>query len=248
MRSMKLVGLAFAAVLAMSLAVSASAFAATNNPTFFEWNGAENEVGAGGLAITAEANGNQRLVGAATVVCTGVAVEEGAKLLAGGADEETLKYTGCTVEGKTEAECNVRNDGAGSAGTIATEPLSSKLAWKTKTAANEENDESTVTVFTPKTGTKFTSLEFKGTNCGFGVGGGHEVKGEVAVNNVAPATHAFTHGLEAPGSAIKTYWLNEGGTAKEHKVKTFEVTGLLTTSATYEGKSLVTAGTEWGVT
>jgi hypothetical protein len=245
MRSVKLVVMSLVAVLAMSMAISASAFAGTLNPLFGE--GTSETALTSPLGITAAAVTNQELVGAtATIVCTSVGVESGAQLLTGGNNEETLKYTGCTVKGKTEAECHVSND-LGTVGTITTELLASKLAWKTKKAAEEEKQAETVTLFTPKTGTKFTSLEFNGSSCPFGTGGGHEVKGEVAVNNVAPATHKLTHELEAPKSKIEEYYLNEGGTATKHTVNVFKVTGIFETGATYVGKSSVTAGTEWSV-
>jgi hypothetical protein len=256
-RQIRMLVLCIVVMAAFSAAATASAFAAESNPQWTTGKAAgelgEPLIEPNTIPITAEANGTQKLIteGVVTVECTGVGVEAGATLNGGngttvaGKDKETLKYTGCTVEGKKETECAVSGGGEPN-GTIKTKPLTSRLAWASKKAAEEENDDLTDTVFKPESGKEFVELDFTGEKCSLLVPGKHKVEGEVAVENEPPATTEHTHGINAPKEPITEVWSNVGGVATKEKVETFTVEGVL--KAKYEGKSKVTsANTFWGI-
>jgi hypothetical protein len=253
MRGIKLVGLALVVMAAMASLGATSAFAGTaENPEFVL---SKNPLAFG---ITAAANGAQTLKAPGiTINCSSVAVNSGAilfsekeienekhekvKVKASG-DEETLTYSGCSVEG--HSECEVHSPGAAN-GTIATNALVSKLAFKTKAkaTAKEAKNNGTVTVFTPKSGNVFVEIELKGS-CGF-VPKSNKVEGSVVVTNVQGAAEpekAHSHELSAENQ--RNYFVNPG--AKE---ETAELTAF-SLEASYTGKSKVTAkesGAEFGI-
>lgn len=237
MRRMKLVGLMAIAMLALAAVGSTSAFA-NENPTFGV--GSTEAFGSAEIEATAAAEPNnvQKLKApGVTIDCTGVTAGSG-KIFAGepGTDEETLTYTGCTVE-KHEATCEVHSPGEANH-TIKTNLLKSKLAFKTKASAKSKTaaNSGTVTVFTPaagETGT-FVDVELSGT-CGF-VPSNNEVKGGVVVENVLGSTEceaskAETHELNSTGEV--EYFTNPGEVKHTAKLTAF---GL---KAEYIGKDVV---------
>lgn len=234
MRSMKLVGLAVAAVVALLVVGAASAFAG-ENPEFY--------VGSSPLSssetIEAEANGTQVLKATGIEIdCTGVTAIGGVvKPGSPGTDTESLKYTGCTVKGH-ESECVAKTEGGSEPGVIQTQKLVSKLAFKTAKSAEEKSAASngTVTVFEPEAGASeaFVKIELTGTNCGF-VPETSTVKGSVVVTNVQ-ATNTESSAKEVQELSAEggeKYFTNPG--AKETKAK-LTAFGL---SASYKGKSKV---------
>ncbi len=243
MRRMKLVGLAIVAVLALGATMTASAFAASNNPEFKVEGLA---VAAGGEELAASATTSQVLKAPnITIECSSLVAKSGSKLLPLGLNSETLVYSGCGVPGKSA--CVVKNVG-GTGGTIETQPLNSRLEWASETAANNEEENKTDTLFEPETGEAglFVELEVSGT-CPFLTTGKHKVTGEVLVENENTTAEALSHSLTAPTTALKHYWRNEGGVAVEKTVRTFEVSPFGT--STYSGTSSVslTSNKKWKV-
>jgi hypothetical protein len=241
MRRMKLVGLSVMAVLALSAFVVSPAFAGTKeNPVWWTSSGELS----GSLGITAKAAGTQTLKGTGiTINCTGVSVNAGAVLKSGipGTDEETLTYTGCAVSGH-ESTCEV-NSAEQPNGTISTNALESKLAFKTKLAAEgkEAKASKSVTVFKPATGTVFVDINLSGS-CGF-VPSETSVKGEVIADNVSTnegATElATSHEISAKNE--EKYFTNPGAKESKASLKAF---GL---AASYTGNVTVSSASSYSV-
>jgi hypothetical protein len=219
MRSIKLLGMLIGAVCALSMALAGSAFAtSTNNPVFL----IAGSQFMGTTEILAEANGNQLLESAAaeTISCTGTSLVAGATIEndlspGWGLDHETIVYTGCTYGKGT---CKVATKGTSNWGTIDTNALASKNAFKGEKEAEKESSSGGVTVFTPASGETFTELEFSGTSCPILTK--VDIKGSVvAINSGNAYTSEATHELEAPTPAITKYFYNEGGKTKEGKAK-----------------------------
>ncbi len=209
MKLFKIMGLCFVAAMALSAVVSASASAATKNPKWAlcetrgpnngQWGNAtctelggnkshetrllltENET----RAITAEANGAQKLSAAGVVVlCKKLKLKAGAVLLGGepGKDNESIVYEECEIEGKPK--CKVRNAG-GVNGTIETLPLTSTLVYSSKEAEEKENQAETLTLFKATTGEMFVELFLEGEECPAALREKNlPVKGEVLGTNV----------------------------------------------------------------
>ncbi len=258
MKLFKIMGLCFVAAMALSAVVSASASAATKNPKWAlceertagtgQWeDGACSKLGGTKThetrllltenetrLITAEANGTQKLTAGTTVVaCKKLKLKEGAVLLGGepGKDNETIVYEECKPE---IANCEVRNVG-GVNGTIETRPLTSTLVYSSKEAEEKENQAATLTLFKPTTGETFVVLDLTGTGCPEALREKElPVKGEILGENIKGNEHLVTHELNFPTTALKTYWLQVGGVAKESEIKKLV---LLVTNATYSGKT-----------
>jgi hypothetical protein len=233
MRSVKLTGVAAMTLVAL-LAVTASSALARTGPRFY----------VEGTLLGATQSVESNALGAQVLSFTGVELEcsamslEGGNLLATnpGTGEETLVYSGCTFKGKTAAECEVRTKGGGTAGQLKTVQLASELVFRTQ--VGPETD----TLFKPKSGTEFVSIEFKGTSCPLPQ---TRVNGSVAVEN--EATEHITEVLTAPASSIHSVW-NAAGTVQTRPKLT--VAGGFT--ATYEGKAEVwltgaEVGKKWGI-
>jgi hypothetical protein len=269
LKRFRVAGLCLVAVFAMSaVAASAASATSTNNPQWDICHnvGAGNghftdskceTAGTGeweakilGNAeleeVTAKAKGNQKLSvpGAkVTIVCKSYSLKAGAVIVgsaapAAGTDEETIEYKECEVEGSPKCEINKVKGGKA---TITTEPLKSWLGFKTKEAAEKE-ESNTLTYFAPQTPPKFVAFELKketGGSCPFGSEGISEVEGQVAVENIEGSVHAVKHTLKAPATAIKAYWVNEGGKTVEKKVTELKLKGIIKFAATYEGESEV---------
>jgi hypothetical protein len=266
MKLFKIMGLCFVAAMALSAVVSASA-SATKNP---QWVICEN-VGTGGhwedaACSKATTNGSHetRLLAkenetreiqavqiseqtlkstAATIICTKLSLAKGSVLLGGepGKDNETIVYSGCTTN---IANCTVRSAKA-AVGTIETNRLISTLTYSSKEAEEKENQAATLTIFKPGTGKVFVDLILEGTGCPESLRGVElPVDGEVACTNEKGNAHSVSHELVCPKEAIKTYWLQVAGAAKEEKVTKLELGGM---AATYSGTSSISlAGSQEG--
>lgn len=234
MRRLMLLCCAAMATALLAATVAESALAAEGNPFF----GVEGAALTGTEAVEASATSNQVLKGTGlTIECKKVAANAGSQLLTEGLNEETLKYTECAVPGKAACEVrSVKGSEKAPVGTIETEALKSRLEWLTKAAAEEENVSATGTLFEPATGEAGLFVELELAGCGL-LNGKHKVSGEVLVENEASAAEAEAHTLTAPTTALKHYWRNEGGSAKEKTVHTFEVTPFGT--SVYSGTSSV---------
>jgi len=259
MKSIKIMGLCLVAAMVLSAVVSASA-SATKNPKWAlceartagtgQWEDnacsklggtkthetrlllTENET----REIKAEAVSEQTLTSAAaTIKCTKLKLAKGAVLLGGepGKDNETIVYEGCTTSIK---ECTVRSAKA-AVGTIETNPLISTLAYSSKEAEEKENQAETLTIFKSATGKVFVDLILEGKGCPEALRGVElPVDGEVACTNEKGNVHSISHELVCPATAIKTYWLQVSGVAKEEKVAKLELAGM---AATYSGTSSI---------
>ena len=164
MKRMRIAMLGLAAVFAMSLVWSASAFAkSTNNPQY--------EIEEGGVAkilaapaekpetrvVEAEQSGVQKLEGSGVVLaCKKLKLKAGATIIGSnkpnaGKSAETLEYSECEVEGSPN--CEINKEKAGKA-KLTTNALTDTLVFATKKAAEEEVAP-TDTLFEPTTGKEF---------------------------------------------------------------------------------------------
>jgi len=274
---MKIVGLCFIASLALSAVLSTSALA--KNPRWVvcekvtsggHWKDSQcTEKQEGGShdtrelktnetrEVTVEANGEQKLStpGAkTTILCKKVSVKAGAILIGGepGTDEEILRYEECEIEGSPT--CLINKEKAKKA-KIETNLLSSGLGYSTETREIEENQQGTVTVFKPKSGTTFVTLELEKEEGGSCPLASIEkmalpVKGEVLCENIGGDEHLVTHEINCPEPLLKEYWL-QSASQKPEKV-TIKKLELATMASTYVGKSKIKlagieAGQEWWI-
>jgi hypothetical protein len=187
--------------------------------------------------VKAEANGSQKLKSATvTIVCKKLKLEAGAILIGSkapnpGTDRETIVYEECEVEGSPK--CTINGEKAGEA-KIKTKSLKSVLAFLTKEGAENER-EPAVTVFTPESGSQFVEFTLAG-ECP--VTGPIKVEGSVAAENVKSEEHAEKHELNASETAIKEYFVNEGGKTVAKKAE-LKLEGIVKLPATYIGKAFV---------
>jgi hypothetical protein len=230
-RSVKLPGAAAVVVFAV-LAAASSAFGGTG-PEFL----IEGSLLPSTESIEAQGSSSQALTSTGVALeCSGVSLEGGNLFATNpGTDEETLVYSGCTYQGKTAAECEARTKAGGTAGQIKTVALASELGYKAATGPDA------LTLFRPKVGTEFVSVEFKGTSCPLTE---TKVKGSVAVEN--ESVENVNEVLTAPAVAINKFF-NAAGVETKPKLT---VTGGFT--ATYAGKvevwlSGASKGKPWGV-
>lgn len=211
---------ALAVALVMTLLPVAAAHGlSTNNPRFATKSGAlvEGEK----LTIGAEASGSAKMqIGKDNVTCkTLKLVEEekgvehnfkGSAAPNPGTGVEKMSFGGCEVEGASG--CTINGESGGSA-TIKTEPLKDTLVYKTKAAAENEED-SLLTLFEPE-GKVFLRVKFSGT-CPETGESATETK-MLAENESGEALtekHAFTF----PTRPIKTYFRNVSGKTEEVKL------------------------------
>jgi hypothetical protein len=249
MRSMKLVGMAVAAVFLAAFVVAPAYAGTSENPVWFV-NGSA--LGAGEeLANVTSTNAGvtekevQVLKGpGVTITCTG---SKSKITFLGGmpaTNREEITYTGCTVSG--HPLCTVSSPGQPDGTIVTTHLIASKLVFKTKAAAEkkEAKENKSVTVLTPEEGTVFTELGLQGS-CGF-VPMESKVTGSVIVDDISGATEpggAASHEVSAKNES--SYWINEGGSPVEKKIS-LKAFGL---PASFEGNSVVSApsGDTFGV-
>jgi hypothetical protein len=243
MRSMRVLAVAAVAASALSAIAVSSAFAATL-PEF--------EIAGVSLAATetieAEQVGAQVLsAGGIEIECLTVKLQNGEiKPTKPGTDAETIVYGGCHQ--KAHPNCEARTKGGGVAGQIKTNPLSSKLYYRTKNGAEGGADRGkTDTLLKPATGNTFVEIELidVGEVCPFIAVA--TIEGEVAVENAAGKR--VEQIVTAPATVIKTVWEQgvPGITVKVKELKAFGFTG-----ASYVGTDKVkligaNLGKEWGV-
>jgi hypothetical protein len=231
MRRIKLTAVAAIAIVAAFAVAASSALA---SPRFY----VEGALLGSTEPIEAQANGNQVLTANGVgVECTALSLE-GATIFPSnpGSGEETVVYSGCTFEGRTAAECEARTKGGGTAQQVKTVALSSELGYRAATG------EETLTLFRPKAGTTFVSIEFKGTNCPLTE---TKVTGSVAAEN--DPVQKVNEELTFPAVAINRFF-NAAGT--ETAKPKLTVTGGLPTR--YKGRVEVrltggNVGLNWGV-
>jgi hypothetical protein len=242
----KLVALMALAMLAMASFGAAAAFAGGGhaNPV---WTSKGGTVLAAGKTIgikKSKAKTAQVLSAPGVKInCTAVATNAAATLNGGepGGDSETLTYSGCTVA--SHAECEVHSPGKAN-GTIETNALTSKLAFKSKASAEKEESAAsgTVTVFTP-VGSAFVEIELIGglSKCGF-VPAKNTVEGTVVSTNVntgAEPNEKVTQVTNAVNQ--RNYFTNPGAVEHEAGLEAF---GL---EASYKGEVEVEGAEAYGV-
>jgi hypothetical protein len=215
MKRMNIMGTLLAAVFVIGLVGAASAMAhATNNP---QWQILSKILKAGeSVKVHAEANGVQKLTSAAlTIECTKFGLLPGAILIgsnapAPGTSEETIQYSGCTVKSFTNCQIN-----GAAPGEIETKLLRDLLVFLTKTGALNEEATASGTLFEPKTPSQFAAfalLEAKPGTEECPATGNILVEGTgVLVNNLNATTLSTVKEIEAPATAKKAYFVNEGG-------------------------------------
>jgi hypothetical protein len=231
MRSIKLIGVAAVAIMAL-FAVTASSALARTGPRFYV---AGSLLGAS-ESIESQAKGSQILEATGVAIeCTGLSLE-GGKLLTGnpGTDEETLVFDGCTYKGKTAAECEAKSGVV--AGQIKAENLQSELVYTAKTGG---------VIATLLKGVSVT-IKFIGPNCPIVE---TKVMGSVAVENTTAnePKEDVKDVLTAPTIAIKKVFNAAGNVETKPKLT---VTGGFV--ATYSGQAEVwltgaNEGKKWGV-
>jgi hypothetical protein len=249
---MRLMRLGLAAVLAclvVAAGVAPALAGSTGNP---QW-----EVGGSVLKsgetkeISLVGSGSQKFkTSELTVACSGASLEAGGHITGGvgatpGTGAEQIVYSGCVIA-KTNEEvipgCKVNSTGAAT-GTVKTEKLTAKLGYATIVAAETETP-TTVTDLKPETGSSFLQLELSGESCPFPGNGKYNIEGEVALKNVEGSTEKAKHTGEAPSTAVKAFYLNNGGLPKEEKVKTLKVSSLA--NGVYVGNVIGTTSPEAG--
>ena len=240
MKRMKLMGTLLAAVFVVGLVGATSAMAtSTNNP---QWQILSSVLKAGETAnVRAEAVGTQTLSSTGlTIACTQFSLAAGAHLIGSnapnrGTSEETIVYSNCTVT--SFAKCKINN---AVPGTITTHPLLDLLVFLTEVGALNENALESGTLFEPKTAPNFAlfllSEEKPGTKeCP--LTGTVKVEGTgVIVKNLTADVSSLAHEIDAPTTAIKTYWVNEGGKTTSKAGVKIEVVG---NAAIYSGVSRI---------
>jgi hypothetical protein len=229
MRPTKYICLAVLAACALSTdLVAPAAASAERNP---EWN-VNGSLLTGTEEFLAEALGVQTLYWefSKPITCTDIHLnpagnhiiwndEEPPESLSGGLTLETIVFTGCLYNSKTE--CKVSTKGKETWGEIQTNPLKSRQVYLSKTAAEEGNVDDAGTLFTPATGEVFVELEYSGKKCP--LLDEISVKGAIAAKNIgdplteigSPLSEELSHYLEAPETPIVDTFYNEGGVVVE---------------------------------
>jgi hypothetical protein len=146
----------------------------------------------------------------ATATCTSASVAGNIEGGAPGTGTDTMTFTGCKVEGKTEAECNVRSVGE----PVGTEKIkvNTELVYLGSKEEASKEEGKVGALLKPSTGSTFVELEFAGTHCPLGVEGKHKVLGSALaelspVGGVAMIAHLILPS-EALGHAFT--WKKEG--------------------------------------
>lgn len=268
MRSMKLVGLAAVAVIAL-FAVAASSASARTGPKFvgcknvgagngtFEDSACQKAGGSkewetfnitGPEAIKVSGGAQKLSATGIKIECSGLSAENATIEDTGGLglDAETLVYTGCKSENVvgTSENCEARTESGTVAGEIKTDPLKSELGYQEAAPAL-----ATATLFAPKVGTEFVSIELKVESGKTGkcpATNKFQVTGTVAVEAEALKAFNVTDALTAPKPALKHFFPATGADKKPE----LKVTGGFT--ATYSGKANISlngtnAGDAWGL-
>jgi hypothetical protein len=255
MQRVKLVGMLAAAVFAAMSAMASAAFAVEKNNPFYEVetvpfeSGTESVTGKQKNVQTLTGNGEE--IQCQQLKATGSPQIEGFAKPAAGKNKETLEYSECKVTSTGSSNCEARTKGGGTAGTIDTKSLESKLVYESKSGAENETG-NTETLFKPTTG-NFVELEFKVESGKTGTCPSVTevtVSGSVALENINGSTEEKTKVLKAPSSPIAKVYENTA-TENGHEVKvSLKAFGFL--PATYVGESEVElsgtkAGNKWSV-
>jgi hypothetical protein len=172
--------------------------------------------------VTAAANGVQGLgsSGGIAIVCKEVNFVSGAELIGSnapnaGTSEEEARLSGCEEVGYPL--CKVEGPAPGE---VHTKLLTGKLVFLTKAAAEKEEASGTGIVFVPKTAGVFAEYKLKETTVGTGeclATGTITTSGTLVVKNLSPTAYAPAPEVEAPTTAINSYFINESGTTVEKK-------------------------------
>jgi hypothetical protein len=175
-----------------------------------------------------------------TIECT--AVHAHGDIIGGnpGRDHEFIRFTGCFVKGKTDAECHVNSPGEPD-GSIATYALT-ELVYLEENVNGEIGD-----LFSPVSGTTFVELQINGTKCPLFTKGEQEVKGNVVGEASPIATMAKKGVLKFPTSPIGEVFLRESGAWTKISVG-LSVFGVVKAAQIGETEVELSSGEEWGVT
>lgn len=157
----KTLGLALVAVFAFGAFVAASA-SAVGGPVWIVLKGTELVVlGAGQSEALTSTGGTFALKGATEILCT--AESDTGKIIGGnpGTDETSIQFSGCSVEGKTVAECGASN--TATAGLVEVNGIKTVLVYPQGKAGSTTE---ALDAFIPGSGNLFVEFTLKGTNCG----------------------------------------------------------------------------------
>lgn len=201
-RNIKILGLALAAVFALSAITSASAMAASAP----RWKVAGSFLGTGVTKnFTANNSGTITLKGGELTLtstsCSSTGKIEGTGAgVAGTNKETTLSCTGVKVVG-FESFCQAHSPGAAN-GTITTNQLKGTLVYLTK-----KSTKSVGVLFLPASGTEFVKVEVVGAECP--LIGNYPVTGEIVGKFKQEGESEFEEGeLEFPATRISSYFAN----------------------------------------
>jgi hypothetical protein len=233
--------------LAIGLIAAATAYAlSTNNPRW-KVNGAA--LGSGGThSVGASASGTQFLKASGLEIqCTGLSASAGFALAGSnapnpGTAEGKITYSGCSVIGSEKCKINGAHPGS-----FETKGLAIELVYLTKTGAEKEEiaTSTSAILVKPKEGTTVAELNLSPA-------GECPVSGVVTVSGKAGKTGILfnalaataneeleTHEIEAPTTALTTYFTNTGANTEEHTSEGIEAKGA---PANYVGRIKVTVG------
>lgn len=220
MRYIRIAGVCLMGTLSMYLLSAVPAFAVEeNNP---QWRIAGKVLAKGTKEmINVTQNGNQFFHASTfflgTIKCIKMKSKEaeifGSTPPNAGTSDEVFVYEECELEGSPKCEINKRT-GESKEAKITTVTLEDRLVFSTKQGAKNENAEETDTLFKPKAGTTFLTIEL-GANCPRMAT--FVYKGEVLARNLGtPGKEEKTHGLEPIEEGA--YFENEVKKTVEHKV------------------------------
>jgi hypothetical protein len=159
-----------------------------------------------------------------------------------GKDHAKIQFSGCSVAGKTQAECMVHSPGkALESKEIETEAKTELVYLKESTTGGVGD------LFEPESGSTFVELVVEGTSCPTFTQGTNKVEGSVIGEAVPIGTMAKVGVLKFPTPIIAKGFRLENGKFKEFKssLKVFSIIGA---EQIGEAEVMLNSEEEWGVT
>jgi hypothetical protein len=156
-----------------------------------------------------------------------------------------ITLSGCSVAGKTEAECHVNSAGK-AVGTIVTNVKTEVLYIGTKEEAKKEEG-NLGDLIEPEAGAVFTTLEVLGTSCPVFSEGTNKLEGSV-IGEVSPVNAMGKAGaVKFPSPTINKGWRwVKKGEVSEVK-PSLKLFGFINLELTGEAAVELESGAEWGV-
>ena len=233
-------------ILLVGLVAAATAYALSTNNVRWKVNGSALASGQS-HSVTSSAMLSQTMkAGGIEITCSNLTGSVGMALLGSnspnpGTAEGKLTYSGCTVLKFEKCKINGSRPGG-----FETKPLSIELVYLTKAGAEKEEIANGINAMLvkPKEGTTVAELALSPTNeCPTS---SVTIAGEAGKTGIlfkALETTANeeleTHEIEAPETALKTYFTNAGGSTEEHSGEGIKANS---NGATYSGRIRVSVG------